>query len=84
MSYLDLLTGEKQQLVNAQQSLGQVFTFSIGGGSFHEYESFKIVIDQVDHEVADRDKNLASTQVIYGCDHVFRPTEFLDLILSLQ
>ena len=73
VKYYDMLTGETNQQANANQSLNHVFAFAIGGGSFHEYESFKTIIEQLDEKAADRDKNLSSTKVIYGCDHVFSP-----------
>ena len=79
-----MLSGETTAQVNANQSLNHIFAFSFGGGSFHEYESFKTVIEQLDEEPKDRDRNMAGTKVIYGCDHIFQPTEFLDEILKLN
>lgn len=82
--YMDMLQGETVKLLNANESLQQVFVFSIGGGSFHEYESFKTIIEQVDAEPHEKDRNLNNVKVIYGCDYMFQPTEFLDEILKLN
>lgn len=44
----------------------QIIVFFIGGGSFGEYE-------YIDELLKKNNKN-----VIYGCDYLYRPTEFLD------
>ena len=64
--------------------MNHIFAFSFGGGSYHEYESFKTLIEELDEEPKDRDKNLSGTKIIYGCDYVFQPTEFLEEILKLN
>ena len=88
VSYLDLLSGETgqsfQEKAGDKSELQCVFAFSIGGGSFHEYESFKTVIEQLDQEEDQRDNTLATCKVVYGCDHIFRPNDFLDEILKLN
>lgn len=78
-----MLSGEKLGLINSK-SLETVFAFSIGGGSFHEYESFKLLIEQVDLPVEERDSTLSSSHIIYGCDYIFQPKEFLHEILKLN
>ena len=61
--------------------------FSIGGGSFYEYESLKILIEQIEEEDDDSanaakneragpggsQKQQPLTKIIYGCDHIFQP-----------
>ena len=49
--------------------LKQIFAFAIGGGSFNEYESLQNEVD---------------VAVVYGCDHIYRPTAFMQEILNLN
>ena len=97
VKFLDCVTGTSETLVNAKQSLGQIFLFSIGGGSFYEYESLKILIEEIQEEDANEasaGKNEKAgagsrqrepeTTIIYGCDYVFQPQEFLQEIMKLN
>ena len=34
--------------LTSHKDLKQVFAFSIGGGSFYEYETIKVVVEQAD------------------------------------
>ena len=73
------MTGEQ---VQDFPSVDEVFLFSVGGGSFTEYESLKTVIEQIGED--QKDQVLASVKVTYGCDHIFQPSEFLSEILKLN
>ena len=50
IKYWDMLTSEQHALVDPQKSLSQIVLFSVGGGSFHEYENLKITIEQLELE----------------------------------
>jgi len=79
-----MLTGETHQLIDPRQSLSQVVLFSIGGGSYHEYENLKITLEQLELEdERQRDASLGHTKIIYGCDHIFQLVEFMNEILKL-
>ena len=84
VSYLDLLTDKESQQFEADSQLNCVFAFAIGGGSFHEYETFKMVIEEIDVEEAMKDKMLSSVRVVYGCDHIFDPQTFVQEIMKLN
>ena len=43
-----------------------------------------MVIDQVDEEPEQRDQSLAACKIIYGCDYIFSPTEFMEEIIKLN
>ena len=64
--YLDLLSGTRHKLV---ESTDEVFAFSLGGGSFYEYETLQEVsVGLLGKEVS----------VIYGTDYVFRLSAFME------
>jgi hypothetical protein len=77
VTFLDLLTGKETQQFESDSQLNCVFAFTIGGGSYHEYESFKTVIEQIDVEEKQRDKSVSNIKVFYGCDHIFTPKTFI-------
>lgn len=54
--YLDCFSGDFVSQVQTMPE--QVFAFSFGGGSFHEYESLKTIED-------------ISAQIVYGCDYIY-------------
>jgi hypothetical protein len=59
--------------------------FSLGGGSFTEYESLKMVVEEVDDgEEGDGSQAQGLSKIVYGCDHVFTPQQFLTQILDLN
>lgn len=69
-SFIDTLTGEKMQLVS-HKDLKQVFAFSIGGGSFYEYETIKVVVEQADNAQSKPTAGQNKVSVVYGCDYAF-------------
>jgi len=54
VKYFDCLTGDS--VAQVPKTPEQVFAFSFGGGSFHEYESLK---------------SLESVKIVYGCDFIY-------------
>lgn len=89
--FLDTLTGEKTQMVS-YKDMKQVFAFAIGGGSFYEYETIKVIVENIEEaqstpaQPGKASQGTASNKptVIYGCDYLFQPTEFLDEIMKLN
>jgi len=81
-SFIDSLTGEKTQLIS-HKDLKQVFAFAIGGGSFYEYETIKVVVEQAEEVQTKAAAAQNKVSVVYGCDHIFQPAEFLEEILKL-
>lgn len=67
VEFVDLANGQSYPIESID--LKQIFAFSIGGGSFQEYESFKNELD---------------VAVVYGCDHIYRPIDFMQEILNLN
>ena len=59
----DPKTGEKYQMFRDQ--LKSVVVFVAGGGSFYEYEGMQKLQEET------------KVQIIYGCDYVFHPLEFI-------
>lgn len=92
--FIDLATGDAQS-TSVMKDVRQVFAFAVGGGSFYEYESFKLEVEQWDQQQAsvsqqpDGGKKEVkraepALSVIYGCDHIYEPRDFLEEILRLN
>lgn len=62
----------KKGLDRVNYSFNQIIVFMVGGGSLSEYE-------YVDEVLSKNGKN-----VIYGCDYLYRPTEFVQELEKLK
>lgn len=64
--YFDVATGNKFKALPSEQGFDLAVFFAIGGGSFHEFENFA---------------EFQGFRTIYGCDYLFSPSEFLNLLI---
>ena len=61
--FKDCLTNKDIDEVNLK--VDSVLVYVIGGGSFHEYQTVMKL------------RNSLNKQIIYGCDYLYSPTEFV-------